>query len=1512
LEPGVKKLPPRLRRQRAKGTVRMPSIDVPKLPIPYSEARSTSVDLAERFAPEFLELLSATFGWHLRPISARDRKQMTQRLRRTLLGMRGYLLGLELLEGSLAPALARYALFEGITREQLKAGGQKFADGDGDACLVLLARLEKMAAPHRSWIRIPGHEEARSAVDGLVNELAPHARDETFSALAKAWSESDDAKKLIHFAQRFPALVRGWRCVEPKRLTQQLVVKLTNQYRDCAGVFEQYLRRFVAFDRATRGISVRWSAFHQTMLANLVEMAGARGASEHVLTLAQGINREVRNVLAHGHATVNMRDGVVEFRSERRIVIAWTPVEFFDATWLLTANVFAMLKFDEQLQLVAYRTTLERLAGDVRSDRAPVQWWTPDRALIHRWMTQHSGELAALYHGAVRLLDGPADVSSRLRFIAHAVREIRNRLPDAVAPVERRRLNYNEHVEKLRKSLGSFNWSDGDSTAGPLPTLSQDLLRELIDAHERVAEANVDAALRLFKTATRSSPGDLLRPLARDWHEIGEWFMHDVHINTKAAQAQTEAQYRVQFRRFETILRTLAADFFSPIAKLDAILADPKSRLDDALLHVGHEEQLKYFFDKLDRPDWVRGLAKKRFFQGPPPPTVEENGEYIYFPRWPALKFLVRVADREPEGVLDAVRGMPNTDNLSVRADLLEVARRLPARQAAVLTTELMKWLRGDEPFHMQIEHRLEPLLGHLADGREVAIAEKLLSVAARVSAPKSDYSPPVIRMPVWSYDRLVRNNLDLLLAADGPRFFAQFVRLLRAAVKCGLSSYERTTGRDSSSGWRDAIETTSGHVDDPRDVLVEAVRDAALRLATDANSLTRVLVDLEKQTFSIFQRIALHIALERTGLASEEAVKRVMMPSLFDNADVAREYARLLAVTYPILTDDQKNVILGWIEKGPDLSYMEKQRVDAEGAPSLDDPRRERRERWQLGKLALIADAIDEEWGKRHAALREKYGQPDDPRSYRPHDVWVGPTTPFDSEELKALDVDALVEKLRNWAPPSGWMVPTPSGVGVQLATLVAELPDKYAATEKFTVLEPTYVRAVIDGFQRALSAGRDIPWEGTLTLLEWILKQPFDVDSGDPRDRDVGWTSARSSAARLMADAFVRKFRLPFLLRQRAWAVIERLLGDADPSEEDEDTRVGRGTDAAELSINATRSVALDAALRYGAWVRDNLGAPAVRSFDAIPELRDVLGQHLDRKERSRAVRFVYGRWFRFLAIDKGWIRDHLSDIFGAGNDADELGETAWDGFISTSEPGRDDYKLLAAYYTRAVDRIGKGPPTVRRLNTPERALAHHLARLYWSSVIELDDPSSPLHRFYQVAPIELRAHLADFVGRALHRTKIGDVPTDVAARLRTFWEVRIGALVGQPPAERDAELAAFGWWFAASNLGAEWLLEHLLAGLQMHPHVEPSLSVVERLASLAPDHPVAALGCLDLMVRDDAVGWHIESWKQNAKIVLRVALADLVAKDLATKLVNELGRRGFHDYGGLLAASDGPPTT
>lgn len=105
-----------------------------------------------------------------------------------------------------------------------------------------------------------------------------------------------------------------------------------------------------------------------------------------------------------------------------------------------------------------------------------------------------------------------------------------------------------------------------------------------------------------------------------------------------------------------------------------------------------------------------------------------------------------------------------------------------------------------------------------------------------------------------------------------------------------------------------------------------------------------------------------------------------------------------------------------------------------------------------------------------------------------------------------------------------------------------------------------------------------------------------------------------------------------IPFNFRSEVWNTIRPLTQDPDPTPEHEIRFGGSNMNPNELSINTVRGNAMHAVVRYALWIRRHFeqmgdrGELIRRGFDEMPEVRQVLDEHLDPdQEPSLGIRSV-----------------------------------------------------------------------------------------------------------------------------------------------------------------------------------------------------------------------------------------------------------------------------------------------
>jgi hypothetical protein len=219
-------------------------------------------------------------------------------------------------------------------------------------------------------------------------------------------------------------------------------------------------------------------------------------------------------------------------------------------------------------------------------------YWTEPRTELRAWLQRNAPSLAELYEGALRIaFDG--NFPGRTRFIAHAVREISNRLPGVIAgEIGGSTLQYKNRVDTIAKAWQRSGYSlDGIIPTGvghENPALSPDIqmppqlfkeIASLLKDHSEVRETKQEAASRLFEAIAPENQilRDTLRPVIMQWLKINEWFMKYAHDNGSQDEDVDKDQFQSQFELFETTLSALTRSYFKTIEGLDEILEDTNS-----------------------------------------------------------------------------------------------------------------------------------------------------------------------------------------------------------------------------------------------------------------------------------------------------------------------------------------------------------------------------------------------------------------------------------------------------------------------------------------------------------------------------------------------------------------------------------------------------------------------------------------------------------------------------------------------------------------------------------------------------------------------------------------------------------------------------------------------------------------------------------------------------------------------------------------------------------------------
>ncbi len=195
------------------------------------------------------------------------------------------------------------------------------------------------------------------------------------------------------------------------------------------------------------------------------------------------------------------------------------------------------------------------------------------------WFRKKAAPLAEAYDGAVRLLSIPG-FPCRVHFIAHAVRDIGDRLIYALDPQEQgKRVQYETELDKIVKGWPIIDPAS-DAAASPvdkesliIPYHLARLIDGLVTAHRNRRQRPTQYEL-LFRHLMKqeSAHAAVNERLIQGFKKTHKWFTTLAHVPAEGPKQVDENELRSEFKKFETMLHSFVGNFFTGKSELDAIL----------------------------------------------------------------------------------------------------------------------------------------------------------------------------------------------------------------------------------------------------------------------------------------------------------------------------------------------------------------------------------------------------------------------------------------------------------------------------------------------------------------------------------------------------------------------------------------------------------------------------------------------------------------------------------------------------------------------------------------------------------------------------------------------------------------------------------------------------------------------------------------------------------------------------------------------------------------------------
>jgi hypothetical protein len=942
-----------------------------------------------------------------------------------------------------------------------------------------------------------------------------------------------------------------------------------------------------------------------------------------------------------------------------------------------------------------------------------------------------------------------------------------------------------------------------------------------------------------------------------------------------------------------------------------------------AVAKLSAPQHERYFFDHLKNPHWITPLSEHGLFKEPPA-LIQVEGGGFRCPSWSQSRYLARMAALAPDEVA-AILEKIQTDNWVVAYDILNAAKAMPASIAQRLVDVIGVTLRHGMVSHLIID--VGELIASLVAGGQPSAA---LRLAQNVFAIEdSNLNASCRRYDENLYcDSLIEHVVPNLAVARPSEFISLFLDWMNHALK--ESGSERESDRTSFI-WRPAIEDHEQN----RDFTFSAKMVGILRTAceTAIRSGKVSLDDVLEMTYShsgqVISRLRVHLIAEFAEQNTTLARKTIATREVFYNTWIKHEYSRLVGLRWQLLSSSEQEQWLSWVDEGPED-------IDNDNCKEAgdEDINIKHLNYWKFQRLFWIRDHLVGERRSFFNVMLSEYGAPKlaDLNVYNSGVHWFEHISPMSSTDLVNMGFMHAVKVITNWRPEpanQGYDEPNVEGLSREFQKLI-ELDPLEASKEASVMMEsrPIFVRTFLQAMERAIKDGKEISLRPVMELARWVVERPAEETDTTPCsagliDRDWKWS--RDTVASLVEEIAAARdstgsMRYHLDHRKELWELVHTLPSfppcEYIMRERSEDPRE---VDWLTVMLNSNRGKAMRAVFAYVDWLASHLSlgdrsrGSLEDGFNTMPEVRELLEYQLVRPDIDCAGHAAFGSRLGLIAwIDSSWVESNIGRIFDLRvletNPDRAFGWAAWSVFLFTHKPGIKFYNLLRDQFCYAVDQSSQIRGDKREAQVWSR-LGEHLIVLFGSGEFGLSGSDGLranrgiISKLVTQTHVSVRSHAIQFVGHSLSGLT-DSLPRDIISRLEDLWDYYWES-VGRSDAESTPQSSVFGYWFCSGVFESGWSIERLLYFVTAAPGAEPDELIVEQLAKICRRDPLRASQIIQTFVLADKEGWRVSGWLSSAKEVLKVSmLAGGDAKVVASSVIDRLGRRGFSEFGELLA--------
>ena len=523
----------------------------------------------------------------------------------------------------------------------------------------------------------------------------------------------------------------------------------------------------------------------------------------------------------------------------------------------------------------------------------------------------------------------------------------------------------------------------------------------------------------------------------------------------------------------------------------------------------------------------------------------------------------------------------------------------------------------------------------------------------------------------------------------------------------------------------------------------------------------------------------------------------------IFDNSTYHHEYYLLIQEKFNLLSAENQNIILDYIDKGPDGKYYE-----------ADDQilSAQRKNIWRLRKLTPIKKYLSQDMlDKYHTILYNDKGEEVEYSDHPDMLFWMESgfiSSPLNTDELSEKTVEEIVEFINSWK--SDDMVSHKIGLAEDLRNDSISNPNKYLnCLEKLKAIEdPTYIHYILSGLRDAKTI-TNAQWQNIIEFSQWIVEQNSVFKNRSKfHDDDSDWQNAKAVVADLLSKAFRYKENLEDFDEKyldKAFAIFKKLCFTEDKYLEKkvkEEKTVNNLGDYLTSAINSLHGKSVEGLVLYLIWSKNN--------NKPLEDIATVIDE-LFKNPKYLETYAIFAHMLPWIHYALPTITENnIDNLFPEDSEKRHLFEATFATFVDYSQVYNDTFHLLKSKFTYVLEN--QIYSNNEQTKTEDSQVSKFLAICYGRGLFDLDSEIIKLlfndHNNYQK-----QVEFINYIGFSMWNRDNPDqiIAQEVINRFVKLWEWLLQEIKGKEIKYTEV-LSQFERWYQCNQFDEQWVIDNL----------------------------------------------------------------------------------------------------